>query len=257
MQHLRIATQNIQWGGDPLPDSDGTSRLHRLVPQMASLEADLLILTEFKGGERGALLLDLLTDAGYASVVHGEPPDWKLGTAIASRVPVTEIALPIIATLEEWRSVAVRVLDVTVVGLYFPLNEAKRPFWKWVLANAAELRDRDVLLVGDFNTGKQGIDEAGFTLSSSDCQEALEALGYVDCWRSAHPDGRDYTWYSSAGNGFRLDYMWASPSFAPRVVSVAHNHDARVSSLTDHAAVVADIGFPRPTVLHAHNMREL
>jgi len=50
---LRIATQNIQWGGDPAPGGDGNPRLKRLLPHLARLDADILVLTEHKSGVRG------------------------------------------------------------------------------------------------------------------------------------------------------------------------------------------------------------
>lgn len=237
----RIATQNIQWGGDPLPGGDGTSRLPALAPQLAALDADILVLTEYKGGERGDELVRLLGDEGYPHFACHSARSSSLGAAIASRHPFKKVALPVPATVDPWRSVAVNVRDVTMVGFYFPLYDAKPPYWDWVLANATELRNRDVILAGDFNTGKRGIDELGHTLLCEEKQRALEELGFVDCWRAAHPDGREYTWFSSAGNGFRLDYLWASPSIAPRISSVRHIDGARTTRFTDHSAVVADL----------------
>ena len=66
-------------------------------------------------------------------------------------------------------------------------------------------------------------------------------LGFVDTWRDTHPEGRDYTWYSSAGNGFRLDYIWASPQLAQSVQRVWHDHEARLTHSSDHSAVIAEL----------------
>lgn len=243
---LRVATQNIQWGGDPAPGGDGNPRLTRLIPHLTRQNADVLVLTEHKSGRRGNELALLLQDSGYQYLLHRTPGPPALGTAIASRLPVTEIELPIRSDNESWRSLAVRVVGVDVVGFYFPLRDAKAPYWDWVLANAAAMLDRDVLLIGDFNTGKQGIDEVGRTLDSAEKQAALEDIGFVDTWRAANPEGRDYTWFSSAGNGFRLDYIWASPSLAHRVKSIYHDHEARLSGASDHAAVITEIALPLP-----------
>ncbi len=68
-------------------------------------------------------------------------------------------------------------------------------------------------------------------------------LGFVDTWRTAYPKGRDYTWYSASGNGFRLDYIWASPPLAPLVQRVWHNHEARLTLSSDHSAVIAELSF--------------
>lgn len=240
---LRIATLNINWGGEPkAPACDGEPRLTRLVPWLSGLNADLLILTEFKDGPLGDELKERLAEQGYPHVAGQVQPAYKLGVLAASRQPLSHVGLPIPATMEPWRSTGIRLAGIDVFGFYFPLGEAKERFWDWLLANAQELQGRDVLLAGDFNTGKIRIDEAGETFDCQDRHEALEALGFVDTWRSAFPKGRDYTWYSPGGNGFRLDYIWASGPIASRVQRVCLEHESRLALLTDHSAVVADIG---------------
>jgi len=211
------------------------------MPYLARLDADILVLTEHKSGGRGDELADLLEETGYPYLLHRTPRSPSLGTAIASRLPLTQIDLPIPSVIDSWRSLAVRVADIEVIGFYFPLGEAKAHYWDWVLANAAELLPRNTILIGDFNTGNHGIDEIGRTFYSSEKHAALEDLGFIDTWRAANPAGREYTWYSSAGNGFRLDYIWASPLLAARVTSIRHDHEARLAGATDHTAVIAEV----------------
>jgi len=57
-------------------------------------------------------------------------------------------------------------------------------------------------------------------------------------WRRQHSEVRDYTWYSSAGNGFRLDHAFASPAAASAVAGVWLDHAPRLSGASDHSAVV-------------------
>ncbi len=171
---MRLVTQNLNWGGETkAPASDGEPRLVRLVPLLSKLNADLLILTEYKDGPLGDELKERLANEGYPHMVSLKQPSFKLGTVIASRLPLTSVDLPIPAMTEPWRSVGVQINDINVFGFYFPLGEAKEHYWDWLLANAKELRAHKVLLVGDFNTGKILIDEAGETF---DCQEKQEAL---------------------------------------------------------------------------------
>ena len=242
---MRIATQNLNWGGEPTaPGCDGLPRLKRLVSWLEGLDADLLVLTEYKSGPLADELRELLANAGFAYLLSHPQAPFTLGTAIASRLPLTIVDLPIAAATDPWRSIGVEVDGLTVFGFYFPLKDAKSLYWDWILANAAKLRDREVILIGDFNTGKFRIDEAGETFDCQEKIEALEQLGFVDTWRAAYPKGRDYTWYSSYGNGFRLDYIWASPALAPFVQRVWNEHEARLARYSDHCAVIADLSVP-------------
>ncbi|MFZ4480999.1 MAG: exodeoxyribonuclease III [Rhodoferax sp.] len=242
---MRIATQNLNWGGEPTaPGCDGEPRLQRLVPWLSKIDADILVLTEFKSGALEDELKALLADAGYPYLLSHPQDPFKLGTAIASRQPSSVAELPIQSTSELWRSIGVCVDGVDVFGFYFPLKEPKQLYWDWLLANAEKLRDRNVVLLGDFNTGKTRVDEAGETFDCQDKHEALEEMGFIDTWRAANPTGREYTWYSSYGNGFRLDYIWASPPLAPFIQRVWHEHEGRSARYSDHSAVIADLSVP-------------
>lgn len=243
---MRIATQNINWGGEPAaPGCNGEPRLARLVPRLAELAADILVLTEFKAGPLGDELRALLAVAGYPHLLSHPQGPFSLGTAIASREPLKTVDLPVPSTTEPWRSIGVSMGGVDVFGFYFPLGDAKQVYWEWLLANAEQLRDRNAILMGDFNTGKIRADEAGESFDCQEKYEALESIGFVDAWRATYPKGRDYTWYSSAGNGFRLDYIWTSPPLAPLVRRVWHDHEVRLALLSDHSSVVADLSSPR------------
>ena len=241
-KNLRIATQNLNWGGEPsAPGCDGEPRLERLVPVLARLNADVLVLTEFKSAALGAELRERLAHEGYVHLQSHPQEAFSLGTAIASRQTVTPVELPIPAATEPWRALGIAIDGVEMYGFYFPLREAKVLYWDWLLDNAQKIVDRDVILLGDFNTGKIRTDEAGETFDCQDRHEALERLGFTDTWRFLYPKGRDYTWYSSSGNGFRLDYIWASPALAPRIRRVWHDHEARLTLASDHSTVVAEI----------------
>lgn len=64
------------------------------------------------------------------------------------------------------------------------------------------------------------------------------------------PETRDYTWYtkrknketsvSEDYNGFRIDYVFASPALGAKVVNAEHLHSVHVDKLS-HSIVVADI----------------
>lgn len=239
---MRIATQNLNWGGEPAaPGCDGSPRLQRLMSSLARLNTDLLVLTEYKSGPLGDELKELLVNAGFPHLICHSQASFTLGTAIASRRLVTVAELPIPAVNESWRSIGVDIDGMKVFGFYFPLKDAKAPYWDWVLKNAAKLRDSEVILLGDFNTGKFRVDEAGETFDCQEKMEELEQLGFTDTWRAAYPKGRDYTWYSSYGNGFRLDYIWASTQLAPEIQRAWHDHETRLTLASDHSTVVLDL----------------
>ena len=56
-----------------------------------------------------------------------------------------------------------------------------------------------------------------------------------------HPDGRQYTWVSHRGDGFRVDHALLSPSLAPTLRAAVISEAERVPRISDHAALVVDL----------------
>ena len=65
--------------------------------------------------------------------------------------------------------------------------------------------------------------------------------GWVDAWRSRNPESREFSWYSTAGNGFRLDQSLSSLSFDDNIKTVSYDHLPRESRATDHSAMIVDL----------------
>src|SRR5262249_25050801 len=61
------------------------------------------------------------------------------------------------------------------------------------------------MILGDFNAGRHRLDEEGATFTCTRSLGMLATLGYADAWRALHPGGREYTWFSHDGSGFRID----------------------------------------------------
>jgi exonuclease III len=97
------------------------------------------------------------------------------------------------------------------------------------------------ILIGDFNTGKRYIDEDGATFIGSEYMDQLGVLGYLDSWRTLNPESREYTWFSSAQNGFRLDYAFLSHALVPQLSYAKHVDAPRLNGVTDHSALLVDL----------------
>lgn len=127
-----------------------------------------------------------------------------------------------------------------LVGVYFPQNEAKRPVFEYLRRIVLPGIGADGIVIGDFNTGKPFEDEAGNTFSCADCFDDLLESGLVDSWRIRNREVREFTWFSHAGNGFRVDHALSTPSFDSRIQSLAYLHQCREVGTTDHSALLVE-----------------
>jgi exodeoxyribonuclease III len=50
--------------------------------------------------------------------------------------------------------------------------------------------------------------------------DAIEQIGFRDLWRHRYPDRREYSWFSTRNNGFRIDHAFLSQELAACAGSV-------------------------------------
>ncbi|ETZ27807.1 hypothetical protein L843_5519, partial [Mycobacterium intracellulare MIN_061107_1834] len=68
-------------------------------------------------------------------------------------------------------------------------------FWEYTINYAVSHKDRQAIILGDFNTGFR-IDAEGTNFKQSHWMAKLLEIGYIDTWRHLHTHERDYTWFS-------------------------------------------------------------
>ena len=120
-------------------------------------------------------------------------------------------------------------------------GEAKARFWNAVLCAAKAQLNDPVLFIGDFNTGAHWKDEKKKTFVCAEHFGSLSDLGWEDLWRHYNGDVKEYTWYSAAGNGFRLDHAFATTNLQPRIKACRYSHEEREAGMPDHSVLIVEV----------------
>jgi len=229
---MKIATLNIQ-------HRTGKTIVEELLEYLASLNADTLVLSEFKPSEKFDRYIDGLSAVGLKHHAVAGKVAVKNSVAIFSRYKFHSETFPELGA-DEGRVIKSSFDGFDLFGVYFPLQNAKRKVYDFFLENRHRPSHNDVFIMGDFNTGLHRIDESGATFFCSDRFARLSESGLIDSWRSRNPKSREFSWYSNAGNGFRLDHLFATESADRRIISIGYDHNPRLKRLTDHSALIAE-----------------
>ena len=130
------------------------------------------------------------------------------------------------------------------MGCYFPQGKAKSTFFARCAEIATAART-PLLIIGDFNTGRNDLDIEGNGVAF-DCADLFvglsERAGLADLWRSRQGERREWTW-RSAKNGFRIDHALANQALIDRFPDYRCeiDHEPRLLGLTDHSAIIVDL----------------
>jgi exodeoxyribonuclease III len=228
---LRILTLNIQHGGG--------RRTSQILNYLEARNPDVAVLTEFRHLSRNSALVTGLAALGYGHLISAPAATVVNTVAIVSRHSMTQIPLDP-AESDRARVVGCALQGVTIIGVYFAGKLEKQSLFEFLMG-ANQIRSSRCILIGDFNTGLHRCDEAGATFFCTDAFASLQTVGWTDLWRLQHGlEAREFSWYSRAGNGFRIDHAFGSPLLVPHVRSCAYDHSTR-NSLTDHSAMFLEL----------------
>ena len=162
----------------------------------------------------------------------------------------------------EGRYIEARFGKLSVVSLYVPSGssgEERQQFkfkvMDWIAPIFAQWMKsgRDYVLCGDWNIVRSELDIKNWRSNqkNSGClpeerawlNDLVDKHGWVDSYRTLHPKGQDYTWWSNRGNarandvGWRIDYQIVTPSLRDRLKRCSIYRDERFS---DHAPFTVD-----------------
>lgn len=228
---MKILSWNIRQGGG--------KRAENIADAVIKERADIVVLSEFRNNDSGSLIRIKLLLAGY---LHQSVGDSKASTntvLIASKVGGTLSSFA--HTIDDFPHALLRLQcdRLDVYGLYFP-HKKKHTLFPFLLSELSK-RNRSSVIVGDFNTGINGVDQKGSSFWYSEYLGKLEKQGFLDAYRHVHGDKRDYSWYSHGGNGFRYDHSWVSSDLVDQIGACDFEHDVRESEYSDHSMMVLQL----------------
>jgi hypothetical protein len=166
---MRLLAWNIRQGGG--------SRLDRIADALAHRDADILALSEYRGGGSAARLLAALDGLGYRYVTKLAPPSRSNGVLIAARCPFREHGSVGSGLPEPYRMVSVEFPSFRLSGVYMPNLLAKIPYWEALIAAISPERNGHALAIGDFNTCRPFIDEVGAIDAPAYYMDMIEEIG--------------------------------------------------------------------------------
>jgi len=231
---MRLLAWNIRQGGG--------SRLPRIADALKRHDADVVVLSEYRGGPSAPRLGAALEALGYRHATTLIPPPGRNGVLVAARRPFVGHGAVDMELPEPYRMVSVDFAELRLVGIYMPNLRAKIPYWEALIAALSPQSAHRALAIGDFNTCRAYLDEAGAIDATAHYMDAIERVGFRDLWRHRYPDRREYSWFSTRNNGFRIDHAFLSQELAGRAGAVYYSHEERIAGLSDHAPLILELG---------------
>lgn len=228
---LKILTQNVcKWR---TPDIQGFCNflLHH--------NADIYCFTEHLDCAAAQAAKSIFTASGYTWHYETLSSSGRKGSILTiSKSSLCEHA-GLINCDEGWRFKSFELSEYYLSVVYWPNSYAKAPYWQSLLEYVSRHNLKPHIIIGDFNTGQNDLDksDAGVPFVVTEYLDQLTHAGYVDAWRHKHGYLREYSWYSNAGNGFRLDHAFISAPLVSKINECYYDHIPRERKYSDHSSL--------------------
>jgi exonuclease III len=209
-----------------------------------SIAPDVIILTEFQEKTLKGLA-PALVSLGFGSGLFSGASGRQNGLFVCGKIPLT-LREPALAVAAPQRALHVNLADtgLALLAVHIPGSDDKQfdkaAFWDAIVSACGAKDTAPDIIMGDFNTGLAA-DFQGEPFSCADRMQALLGMGWCDAWREMHGEATEFTWYSSKGNGFRLDHCFLRRTLAHKLHRAEYSHREREAKLSDHSLLVVDI----------------
>jgi len=201
---------------------------------------EVLCLQETKA-HPGQLEKTLLEPEGYHTFWNNPKRKGYAGVAVfAKEKPVScEKDFPSGGLDTEGRALIVKFKSFFLINVYFPNGGMgperlayKLDFYDKFMDYVDGIKNRNIIICGDFNTAHKEIDLArpkqnemtsGFLPEERAWMDKFVSRGYIDTFRQFHQTGENYSWWDyktrsrERNVGWRIDYFFVTKKMLPRL----------------------------------------
>jgi exodeoxyribonuclease-3 len=221
--------------------------------------ADIVCLQEIKAHEE-QLPFDLTKLTNYYSYFNPAKKKGYSGVVVFSKSEPRGVKREIGTKRfdSEGRFLQLEYKDFILLNLYLPHGGRKKDnlnyklhTYDFLLDYLDDIKERKIILAGDFNVAHQEIDLARpqqnkdnvmFTAEERQKIDSLTELGFSDSFRKFNQKGGNYSWWPYGNHarerniGWRIDYIFTSESLTSRLTGAAISPEVTGS---DHCPIEA------------------
>lgn len=224
----------------------GGRRAGAIVSTLASCNADIIALNEFRGTAPSQRISRKLDEIGYQSQISTaqkeSPKENSLFVGSLKSLQLKQSPF----LIEPHRFLLCEYENLLIGSIHVPNRGrgTKKEFLSQLLKFAESLSSYPAIIIGDTNTGEKGLDEESkfFNTFEDNWMKSMKSAGWYDGYRKINGDKRAFSWrHSSSSNGFRIDHIFATSKISINRARYEWFSMERLGSVSDHAALIVDL----------------
>jgi len=213
----------------------GGTRTRSIIKSLIQRGSSVIVLSEYRNNNNGRLIRNELLKADYLFQYAGHSPKNVNSVFIGSKIPCDFSQFPNADKNYPGNLISAKFELFELYGMYLPHKE--KHLWFDFLNTVND----PSIMVGDMNSGINGLDQKGASFWYEKDLIELHDKGIIDAFRLIHRSKKEYSWYSHQGNGYRYDHSLVHRSLKSVVKDCFYIHDWREGGLSDHSPMVLQL----------------
>ena len=232
LMHLKILSWNILQGGG--------SRILKIINYLNKSSCQIIVLSEFQNTNKGNVIRSKLLNLGYIFQAVPLTSGSENTVLIASKLPFESKLYYQRSNYEfNYGLICAIFKSFRLIGVYLP-HKKKHQLFDLLLKEINH--ELPLIIAGDFNTGKNYVDQKGNSFWYEDQFLQLQSEGMIDAYRHLNGDKKEYSWFSHQGNGYRYDHSLVHQHLLPVLKSCIYDQEIRIAKVSDHAPMILELG---------------
>lgn len=229
---MKILSWNILQGGG--------KRVQQVADAIIAHDPDIVCLSEFRNNDHGMFLRTKLLPLGYRHQFTTSAPKSSNAVFLASKIQGTSRLF--VEELGDYQHqlIELETEKFSIFSLYAPHKVKDIPHFK-VILNLMKTREKPCIFAGDFNSGINHVDQVGKSFWHSQYWDYFKNAGYGSSFRLKHPEGREYSWFSHKGNGFRYDHIVIPEEWTDLIEDSWFSQEERLAKYSDHTPQILEL----------------
>ena len=229
----RICFLNIRHGSS-------TIKFKELLKKIIKQNPDVISFSEFRKNKVGVMINQNLLEKGYKYSTFERFNENGNHIIIYSKLKFNLLENE--KNLPNQRVVKIEYNSYTFLFVHIPgiknIKYSKKIIWD-SLHNFLINTKKKVVMIGDFNTGLNEDAEGSLFKYNIKLKDLLHTR-FIDIWKK-YNKRMEYTWYSNAGNGFRVDQVITQKENKTDFLNCYYDHSTRIDRLSDHSMVIIEM----------------
>jgi len=228
---LKILSWNIRQGGG--------SRIKGILKSIKEVNPHIIGLSEWRNNAAGLEMRIALLRMGY--LYQFVPPTTTANAVFLASKYAFSGLLCSEADANFPNNIVMGKFDAFDLYVVYLPHKKRHSLFPYLIERVKQ-SNRSTIIVGDYNTGHNGIDQKGNSFWYTDDLEELESSGMKDAFRMVHGNAEIYSWYSHQGNGYRYDHSYISEDLTDLIANCEYLHTFREEGISDHSPMLLSLG---------------